>query len=120
VEVIMGLRETLEQRLATGQDDAMLRLSLAQICLHEGEWIAVRDHAIACLSHNPEQVVAYKLLGKALDALGDASGALVAYRAGIVRARDGGQIQTAREMEVFLRRLEAHMAAAADDEDGAR
>jgi len=69
----MGLRETLEQRLAAGQDDAMLRLSLAQICLREGEWTAVRDHASACLRHSPGQVVAYKLLGKALDALGGCS-----------------------------------------------
>lgn len=114
----MGLRETLEQRLAIGQDDAMLRLSLAQICLREGEWTAVREHANACLRHSPGQVVAYKLLGKALDALGDAPGALAAYRDGIARARDGGQIQTAREMEVFLRRLEARMAAATDDDHG--
>jgi uncharacterized protein HemY len=103
----MGLRETLEQRLAAGQDDAVLRLSLAQICLREGEWTAVRDHAGACLGHNPEQVVAYKLLGKALEALDDAPGALAAYRDGIARARAGGQVQTAREMEVFLRRLDA-------------
>lgn len=117
----MGLRETLEQRLAAGQDDAMLRLSLAQICLREGEWSAVGEHAGACLRHNPAQVVAYKLLGKALEALDDAAGALGAYREGIARARDGGQIQTAREMEVFVRRLEARRAAATDeDQDGTR
>lgn len=39
---IMGLRETLEARLAGGQDDAMLRLSLAQLHLRESDWAAAR------------------------------------------------------------------------------
>ncbi|HBG30384.1 MAG TPA: hypothetical protein DDW98_07130 [Gammaproteobacteria bacterium] len=103
----MGLRETLEARLAGGQDDAMLRLSLAQLHLRGSDWAAARDHAVACLGHDPGQAAASKVLGKALEALGDTPGAAAAYRAGIGRARAGGQIQTAREMEVFLRRLES-------------
>ena len=106
----MGLRETLEARLAGGQDDAMLRLSLAQLHLRESDWAAARDHAVACLGHDPGQAAASKVLGKALEALGDTPGAAAAYRAGIERARAGGQIQTAREMEVFLRRLESRHA----------
>ena len=102
----MGLRETLEARLAGGQDDAMLRLSLAQLHLRESDWAAARDHAVACLGHDPGQAAASKVLGKALEALGDTPGA-AAYRAGIERARAGGQIQAAREMGVFLRRLES-------------
>ncbi|WP_205688923.1 hypothetical protein, partial [Candidatus Macondimonas diazotrophica] len=104
---VMGLRETLEARLAGGQDDAMLRLSLAQLHLRGSDWAAARDHAVACLGHDPGQAAASKVLGKALEALGDTPGAAAAYRAGIERARAGGQIQTAREMEVFLRRLES-------------
>ena len=106
----MGLRETLEARLAGGHDDAMLRLSLAQLCLRASEWAAARDHAAACLAHDPDQAAASKTLGKALEALGDVPGAAAAYREGIARARAGGQIQTAREMEVFLRRLENRLA----------
>ena len=106
----MALRETLEARLAGGHDDAMLRLALAQLCLRASEWAAARDHAAACLAHDPDQAAASKTLGKALEALGDAPGAAAAYRDGIARARGGGQIQTAREMEVFLRRLESRLA----------
>ena len=106
----MGLRETLEARLVGGHDDAMLRLSLAQLCLRASEWAAARDHAAACLAHDPDQAAASKTLGKALEALGDVPRAAAVYREGIERARAGGQNQTAREMEVFLRRLESRLA----------
>jgi hypothetical protein len=45
-------------------------------------------------------------LGKALGASGDVVGAIDAYRAGIAAAGAKGDKQAAKEMGVFLRRLE--------------
>ena len=48
---------------------------------------------------------AWKALGKALVAAGDPAGALTAYERGIAVAEAKGDIQAAREMKVFAKRL---------------
>jgi Flp pilus assembly protein TadD len=55
---------------------------------------------------DPAYSAAWKLLGKALAQSGDEEGARAAYRSGIEAAGRRGDKQAAREMEVFLRRLD--------------
>jgi cytochrome c-type biogenesis protein CcmH/NrfG len=55
---------------------------------------------------------AWKLLGKALAESGDADGAAAAYRNGIAAAERRGDKQAAKEMTVFLRRLDKPAAGA--------
>ena len=54
----------------------------------------------------PDFAAAWNALGKALKAKGDLSAAKTAWTEGIKVARKQGSIQAAREMEVFLRRIE--------------
>jgi predicted Zn-dependent protease len=56
---------------------------------------------------------AWKLLGKALGECGDRAGAIGAYRDGIEAAARRGDKQAAKEMAVFLRRLEKEGEAGA-------
>jgi len=63
-------------------------------------------HAQRALALDPDYSAAWKLLGRALTDLGRFDEALAAYRAGIAVAQRKGDLQAAREMQVFARRLE--------------
>jgi len=58
------------------------------------------------LAHKPDYTAAQRELGRSLLAAGDAAGAVEALRAGVVLAERTGDLQTGREMAVFLKRAE--------------
>jgi len=93
-----------EKLLAKGPETALLRYSLGNAYLHEDPAKAV-EHLQAALKLDPSYVAAWKLLGQALAASGQTALAQEAYREGIVSAEIAGQIQAAKEMRVFLKRL---------------
>jgi len=95
---------SLEQLLAKGPETALLRYSLGQAYLDVDAARAV-EHLQAALTLDPSHVAAWKLLGQALAANGQTALAQDAYREGIVTAEVAGQIQAAKEMRVFLKRL---------------
>jgi len=64
------------------------------------------EHLRAAVAHDRDYSAAWKLLGKALAESGDAEGARQAYREGIEAAGRKGDKQAAKEMTVFLRRLD--------------
>jgi len=74
------------------------------------------DQAAACLreavARDAGHSAAWKLLGKALAEGGHESEALAAYEQGIAVARSRGDIQAAREMIVFARRLRRQLPTA--------
>ena len=88
------------------RDGALLRISIANALLENHQ----RDEAIVelrrALDFDPHYSAAWKLLGTSLASDGDAAGAIAAYRAGIDAASVRGDTQAAKEMRVFLRRLE--------------
>ena len=96
----------LESMLAAGHDNALLRFGLGQALLKEGRATDAARHLAAAVHHDAGYSAAWKLLGKARLESGDAPGALAAYRDGVDAARAQGDMQAAREMAVFLRRLE--------------
>ncbi len=98
--------ERFEAMLASGRDDALLRFSLGLGYLRAGDAARAVPHLRRALEHDPGYSAAWKLLGQALAQSGDASGAAQAYRDGIVAAERKGDKQAAKEMAVFLRRLE--------------
>ncbi|MFZ8983519.1 MAG: tetratricopeptide repeat protein [Steroidobacteraceae bacterium] len=102
----MGLRDTLELMLQRGQDSPLLRYSLGGECLKAGDALAAVTHLSEAVAQNPAYSAAWKLLGQALAAAGSPSRARDAYREGIRVAEAGGDLQAAREMGVFLKRLE--------------
>ena len=64
------------------------------------------------MKHDPGYSAAWKLLGRALEACEDFSGALDAYREGIAVAERKGDKQAAKEMQVFARRIERKLGEA--------
>lgn len=96
----------LEKLLAAGQDNLMLRFGLGSAWLKQGEPERAVEHLRAALGHDPRHSAAHKLLGKALAAAGREAEAIAAYQAGIRVAEEKGDIQAAKEMKVFLKRLQ--------------
>lgn len=98
--------EKLEQRLAAGRDDALLRFSLGAAYLDKGDADQAALHLSRATQQNPSYSAAWKLLGRALVEGGRASEAESAWKTGIEVAQTQGDIQAAREMTVFLKRLD--------------
>ncbi|WP_127478726.1 tetratricopeptide repeat protein [Sulfurivermis fontis] len=95
----------LERLLAAGQDNLMLRFGLGSAWLKQGDPARAIDHLRAALRHDPAHSASHKLLGRALAAAGRNAEAVAAYEAGIRIAEEKGDIQAAKEMQVFLKRL---------------
>lgn len=102
----MDPAERFEALLASGKDSALLRFSLGMHYLGAGEATRAVDHLRVAVRQDPDYSAAWKLLGKALEAAGDAAGAMAAYRDGIAASERRGDKQAGREMAVFLRRME--------------
>ena len=102
----MDAAERFEALLAAGKDNALLRFSLGMQYLQAGDAARAAEHLKRAVAHDPDYSAAWKLLGKALAQGGDAAGAAAAYRDGIDAAGRKGDKQAAKEMTVFLRRLE--------------
>ena len=101
----MGMLENLETMLAAGQDNALLRFTLGNVLLEQGEAQGAAQHLRQAVTQDPGYSAAWKVYGKALQALGDYEGAARAYESGIAAAGKKGEIQAAKEMQVFLKRL---------------
>lgn len=93
-----------EKLLAKGPDTPLLRFSLGNAYLDEDPAKAA-EHFQAALVLDPGYVAAWKLLGQSLAAAGETEAAKEAYSEGIVTAEISGQVQAAKEMRVFLKRL---------------
>jgi len=102
----VALRQNLELMLQRGQDSPLLRFSLGSECLKEGDHPAAVGHLREAVRQNPAYSAAWKKLGEAHAAAGAPEQAADVYRRGIGIAQAEGDVQAAREMQVFLRRLE--------------
>ena len=100
----MDMIERLETMLAQGQDSAMLRFGLGQAYLDRDPAEAAR-HLREALAFDAHYSAAWKLLGRALDAAGDTAGAVAAFEQGIDAAEEKGDVQAAKEMQVFRKRI---------------
>jgi Tfp pilus assembly protein PilF len=102
----MSVRENLERLIASGEDNAALRFALGNAYLGQAPATAAA-HFEAALRHDPDYSAAWKQLGKARAAAGDAPGAAEAWRQGVSVAARKGDKQAEREMSVFLKRATA-------------
>jgi Tfp pilus assembly protein PilF len=96
----------LRAQLGGRRDGALLRYSLGAALLEGGDAVEAATQLRAALEFDPGYSAAWKLLGKATLAAGDAGAAATAWRQGIAIADAAGDVQAAREMRVFLKRLE--------------
>lgn len=102
----MGVIENFEAMLASGKDNALLRFGLGNAYMAEKRHAQAAEHLARAVVHDPGYSAAWKLLGRALAADGHEDEAADAYRRGIEAAQAKGDKQAAKEMSVFLRRLE--------------
>jgi Tfp pilus assembly protein PilF len=108
----MNPAERFEALLAAGKDNALLRFGLGLHYLNAGEAARAAPHLRAAVAHDPGYSAAWKLLGRALAQEGERDAAMDAYRRGIEAAEKKGDKQAAKEMAVFLRRLEKEAGGA--------
>jgi tetratricopeptide (TPR) repeat protein len=111
----MSMIERFEKMLASGTDGALLRFGLGGEYLKAGDPERAAMHLREAVSRDPGYSAAWKLLGKALEVL-DRDAAAEAYRQGMAAAEVHGDKQAAREMAVFLRRLDKLRGAPSEGE----
>lgn len=107
----MGLRDNLQLMLERGQDSPLLRYSLGRECLKAGDYLAAIDHLRQAVERKPDYAAAWKTLGEAHALAGSPDRAIEVYERGIAAAQANGDIQAAREMGVFLKRLRKNQPA---------
>ena len=100
-KVITNLLTMLDQ----GQDSALLRFSLGNAYLNSNDYEQAVEHLAQAVKHDPDYSAAWKLYGKALAAADRDNEAITAFQLGIQIAENKGDIQAAKEMKVFLKRL---------------
>ena len=101
----MAAIENFEAMLARGQDNVLVRYSLGNEYLKLGQPGKAAEHLQKAVAHDPKFSAAWKLLGKALADAGRDAEAISAYEQGVRVAGEQGDIQAAKEMTVFLKRL---------------
>lgn len=99
------MRMALEKLLAQGRDDALLRFGLGNACLKEGDAQAAVTHLTAATRHQPDYSAAWKLLGTAWRELGQNDAARATWEEGLRVANAHGDMQSVKEMTVFMKRL---------------
>ena len=99
--------DALKNMLETGQDNLILRFGLGQALIKQKQFSEAITHLKKALEFDPEHSAAWKLLGKALVENQQSDEAIAAYEQGIKVAEAKGDIQAAKEMKVFLKRLKS-------------
>jgi Tfp pilus assembly protein PilF len=102
---VSKLTDNLEALLAQGNETALLRFSLGNAYLDDDPVMAVA-HLQRAVTIDPAYSAAWKILGKSLVRCDRLEEAREAYRVGIETAERRGDIQAAKEMRVFLKRLD--------------
>ena len=95
----------LEKLLGGPRDSALLRFSLGNEWLKAGDPAKAAECFSAAVERDPNYSAAFKLLGKALADSGQIEAAQQAYAQGINIAESKGDLQAAKEMRVFAKRL---------------
>ena len=87
-------------------EDPVVRFGLAGAYLDAGESENAIHEYRETIRLKPDYSAAHRGLGRALEQAGRIADAIAAYRQGIEVATRNGDLQTVKEMQVFLRRLE--------------
>jgi Tfp pilus assembly protein PilF len=101
-----ALIASLRQQCGGPRDGALLRFSLGNALLADGEATVAMEELRRALAFDPTYSAAWKLLGKACLQANQPQAAADAWRSGIAAATQRGDKQAEKEMTVFLRRLE--------------
>lgn len=99
----------LQKLIGTPRDGALLRFSLGNEYLKLGDAHNAELQLSDAVARDPAYSAAWKLLGKALAENGQEEAALDAWRKGIAVAEENGDLQAAREMTVFAKRIQKQL-----------
>lgn len=96
----------LEALLDTEHDGPLLRFGLASAFYHIEKWDRAVEHAAIAAQQNEDYSAAWRLLGRSQLELGNTEAAREAFDQGLAAAKRCKDEQTAKEIGVFLRRLD--------------
>ncbi len=96
---------SLEKMIDGPRDGALLRFSLGNEYLKEGELAKAESSFRAAVDRDKHYSAAWKALGKTLVDANQPEAALAVYEQGITVAEARGDIQAAKEMTVFAKRI---------------
>lgn len=98
--------EAFEEMAAKAPENVMVRYSLGREYLKAKRYAEAERELREALRLKPDYSAAYRELGKSLVGLDRPDEAREIYTKGAAVACEKGDLQTQREIEVFLRRLE--------------
>ena len=107
----MSMIDNLRKLLDSGQDSALLRYSLGTACQKDGDLQQAREHLAEAVRQDAAYSAAWKAYGKVLAELDLLDEAMDALERGIRVAQDKGDLQAAKEMNVFLKRAQKKKSA---------
>ena len=101
-----SMLERLQAQLQSGNDSALLRLSLGQMLTTAGDHVAAIEHLKRALLLDPHYSAAWCALGRAYALAGESERALSTFQSGVNQAKKQGDKQAERQMSVFISRLQ--------------
>lgn len=87
-------------------ENPMVLYSLGNELFKEGRFTEAREYLSRAVRNKPDYSVAYRVLGRAHFELSEDAEARQVFEKGREVARENGDLQTVKEIDVFLRRLE--------------
>ena len=102
--------EMFRKLLERDPENPMILFSLGNELFKEGEYAEARDHLRRAVENKPDYSVAYRTLGRAHYELHENAEARRVFTEGREVAQRNGDLQTVREIDVFMRRLEKREA----------
>jgi predicted Zn-dependent protease len=102
--------EMFRKLLEKDPDNPMVLFSLGTELFKEGTYPEAREHLARAVENKPDYSVAYRMLGRAHFELRENAEARRVFTQGREVAQENGDLQTVREIDVFLRRLDKREA----------
>ena len=102
--------EMFRKLLEKDPENPMILFSLGNELFKEGQYAEARDHLRRAVENKPDYSVAYRTLGRAHYELYEDAEARRVFTEGRQVAQRNGDLQTVREIDVFMRRLEKREA----------
>jgi len=98
--------EQFRQIVEMDPEDSFSRFGFANALVEAGQYQDAVNEFRRAIRLKPDYSAAYRDLGRALEKIAAYDEAMRIYREGIPIAERNGDLQTMKEMQVFLRRLE--------------
>jgi len=95
-----------QELIALEPNDTMLRFGLGELYIDARDFARAAEQFAEIVRLDPQYSAAYRYLGQSYAALDKRSEAVEVFTRGIAIAEARGDLQTAKEMQVFLRRLD--------------